>query len=116
MTQPIPCFHVYLQTSRLSRECSLKVSVMVPSTPAPVHIDLNAISLAGGSSSGGVRKCVREMPADMLSGTRNLFDGMPADAHNERANRFMQSIIFEGVAAAAGGAKAAGYDSEETQS
>ncbi|KAE8777411.1 hypothetical protein D1007_49814 [Hordeum vulgare] len=38
--------------------------------------------------------------------------------HNERANRFMQRIIFEGVAAAVGGASmaASSYDPKETQS
>ncbi|KAE8790580.1 DNA repair protein rhp54 [Hordeum vulgare] len=58
------------------------------------------------------------MSVNMLSGARNLFDGMPAAIDDERTNRFMQSIIFEGDAAAASGAvaAAAGYDPEETQS
>ncbi|KAE8810491.1 DNA repair protein rhp54 [Hordeum vulgare] len=37
---PMPGFHVYPQASRLSRECSLEVYVVTPSTPA--SIDLNA--------------------------------------------------------------------------
>ncbi|KAE8800691.1 DNA repair protein rhp54 [Hordeum vulgare] len=89
MTWPISGFHVYPQASRFSGECSPEVSVVVPSTPEPVHINVNATSVAGGSSSGGARKHVREMSADMLSGARNLFDRMPAAAHDERANRFM---------------------------
>src|SRR3954464_15264769 len=39
---PMPGFHVYPQASRLSGECSPEVSVVAPSTPAPVPIDLNA--------------------------------------------------------------------------
>ncbi|KAE8794148.1 DNA repair protein rhp54 [Hordeum vulgare] len=38
------------------------------------------------------------MPADMLSGTRNLFDGMPADVDDDTANRFLENMIFEGGA------------------
>ncbi|KAE8773254.1 DNA repair protein rhp54 [Hordeum vulgare] len=79
-------------------------------------IDLNATPLASGSSSGGPRKLAREMSANMLSGARNLFDGMPAAVDEERANRFMQSIIFDGVVTAASGVATAGYDREETQS
>ncbi|KAE8795517.1 DNA repair protein rhp54 [Hordeum vulgare] len=41
---------------------------------------------------------------------------MPVAVEDEWANRFMQSIIFEGDATAASGAAAAGYDPEETQS
>ena len=83
--------------------------------PRP-RIDLNATPVAGGSSSGGARKHAREMPADMLPGARNLFDGMPAADEDETAGRFMESIIFEGGTAAAGGAAGAGYNPEETQS
>ncbi|KAE8782003.1 DNA repair protein rhp54 [Hordeum vulgare] len=53
---PIPAFHVYPQGRRFSGECSPKVSIVAPSTPAPVTIDLNAKPVAGGSSSGGRRK------------------------------------------------------------
>ncbi|KAE8815967.1 Eyes absent-like protein 4 [Hordeum vulgare] len=56
------------------------------------------------------------MSADMLSAARNLFDRMSVCLDDERANCFMKSIIFEGDAAAAGGADAAGYDPEEIQS
>ncbi|KAE8774177.1 DNA repair protein rhp54 [Hordeum vulgare] len=63
--------------------------LVVPYTPASAHIDLNATPVAGGLSSGGARKRVRAMPADMLSDTRNLFDRMLAAVHDERANRFM---------------------------
>ncbi|KAE8806993.1 DNA repair protein rhp54 [Hordeum vulgare] len=74
---PMPHFYVYPQASRLSGECSPEVSMVVPSTPTPAPIDLNATPVAGGSSSGGARKHARQMPADMLSGVRNLFDEMP---------------------------------------
>ncbi|KAE8816850.1 DNA repair protein rhp54 [Hordeum vulgare] len=60
--------------------------------------------MAGGSSSGGARKCVRQTPADQLPDARNLFDGTPA------ADDYMQNMIFEG------GAQAAGFDPDETQS
>ncbi|KAE8788439.1 putative serine/threonine-protein kinase [Hordeum vulgare] len=91
MTHPIRDFHVYPQASSLSGECSPEVSVMAPSipAPAPAHIDLNATPVAGGSSFGGTRKRVREMPANMLSGACNLFDRMPADIDDERANHFI---------------------------
>ncbi|KAE8782532.1 DNA repair protein rhp54 [Hordeum vulgare] len=52
----------------------------------------------------------------MLPGAHNLFDRMPTAIDNERANRFMQSIIFKGDTVAAGGAVMADYDPEETQS
>ncbi|KAE8788394.1 DNA repair protein rhp54 [Hordeum vulgare] len=103
-TQLIPGFHVYPQASLLFGECSPEVSVVTPFMPSPAPIDLNATPVAGGSSSDGPRKRAREMSADMISGVRNLFDKMPVTVNDERANRFMQSIIFEGDAAAAGGA------------
>ncbi|XP_037474357.1 uncharacterized protein LOC119350806 [Triticum dicoccoides] len=102
----MPGFHVYPQTSCLSRECSPNVSVVAPSTPAPAPIGLNATPVAGGSSSGGARKCTRQMSADVLPDTRNLFEGMPAAGDED----YMQNLIFEG------GASAAGYDPDETQS
>ncbi|KAE8818843.1 Phospholipid-transporting ATPase 1 [Hordeum vulgare] len=88
----VPSFHVYPRASRLSGECSPEVSVVAPSTPAPMTIDLNATPVAGGSSSGGTRKRVRYTPADQLSGARNLFDGMPAAGEDD----YMQNMIFEG--------------------
>ncbi|XP_020194007.1 uncharacterized protein [Aegilops tauschii subsp. strangulata] len=102
----MPGFHVYPQASRLFGECSPDVSVVAPSTPAPAPIDLNATPVAGGSSSGGARKRARQMPADVLPDARNLFDGMPAAGEED----YMQNLIFEG------GAPAAGYDPDETQS
>lgn len=119
---PIPGFHVYLQASRFSRECSREVGVVAPSIPAPtpVAIDLNATSVAGASSSRGVRKRPREMPANMLPGDRNLFDRMSVASDDEMANRFIiENIIFEGGAAAAASASgdtAAACDPEKTQS
>lgn len=77
--------------------------MIAPSMPAPMHIDLKATSVAGGSSSDGTRKRAREMSADMLSSARNLFDGMPAAIDDERANHFIQSIIFDGAPAVADG-------------
>ncbi|KAE8782223.1 hypothetical protein D1007_44446 [Hordeum vulgare] len=53
------------------------------------------------------------MPADMLSGARNLFDRMPAADDDERKNRFMRSIIFEGDTAAAGGATTVDLDLDD---
>ncbi|XBH68033.1 hypothetical protein VPH35_096292 [Triticum aestivum] len=103
---PVPDFHVYLQTSRLSGECSPDVSVVAPSTPAPAPIDLNATPVAGGSSSGGARKRVRQTLASVLPEACNLFDGMPSAVDED----YMQNLIFEG------GAPATGYDPDETQS
>ncbi|KAE8809735.1 Lectin-domain containing receptor kinase A4.3 [Hordeum vulgare] len=100
----VPGFHVYPPASRLSGECSPEVSVVAPSTPAPTTIDLNSTPMAGGPSSGGVRKRARQTPSDQLPGARNLFDEMLAD------DDYMQNMIFEG------GAQAAGFDPDETQS
>ncbi|KAE8792293.1 Helicase SKI2W [Hordeum vulgare] len=43
------------------------------------------------------------MSADMLCGARNLFDRMSQAIDHERANHFIQSTIFEGAPAVAGG-------------
>ena len=80
-THLIPSFHISPEASQLYGECSPEVSVVAPSTPAP--IDLNATPVAGGSSSGGARKRAWHMPADVLPGTRNLFDGMPASGEDD---------------------------------
>ncbi|KAE8797199.1 Phospholipid-transporting ATPase 1 [Hordeum vulgare] len=109
-TQPIPGFHVYLQGSRFSGEFSPEVIIMAPSTPASVNIDLNAASVAGRSSSGGMRKRKREMLADMLTGARNLFDGMPVAVDDDTTNRLLENMIFEGAPATGA------YDPDETQS
>ena len=103
---PVPGFHVYPQASRLSGECSPDVSVVAPSTPAPAPIDLNATPVVGGSSSGGTRKRARQTPAGGLPDARNLFEEMPSAVDED----YMQNLIFEG------GAPAAGYDPDETQS
>ncbi|KAE8786090.1 DNA repair protein rhp54 [Hordeum vulgare] len=100
--QPIPGFHIYPKASRLSGECSSKVSVVAPSTPAPAPINLNATPVADGSSSGGPRKRAREMSLGMLSDASNLFDGMPTAVDDDWSNHFMQSIIFKGDAAVEG--------------
>ncbi|KAE8800055.1 DNA repair protein rhp54 [Hordeum vulgare] len=102
MTHPILGFHVYQQASHLSEECSPEVSVVAPSTHVPAPIDLNATPVASGSSSDGPRNRAREMSVDMLSGVRNLFEGMSTAVDDEKANLFMWSIIFEGDAATAG--------------
>ncbi|KAE8819214.1 DNA repair protein rhp54 [Hordeum vulgare] len=104
--KPVPGFQVYPQASRLSEECSPEVSVVAPSTPAPATIDLNATSVAAGSSTGGARKHTRQTPADQLPGARNLFDKMPAAGDDD----YMKNMIFKG------GAQAAGFDPDETQS
>ncbi|KAE8782379.1 DNA repair protein rhp54 [Hordeum vulgare] len=85
------------------------VSILAPSTPAPVTIDLNNTSVTGRSSSGGMRKHQREMPACMLTDTRNLFDGMSTAVDNDTANCFLENMIFEGGAPAAGAYFAAAY-------
>lgn len=85
--------------------------MVAPSTLAPAPIDLDATPVAGGSSSGGARKRAWHMPADVLPGVRNLCDGIPASGDND----YMQNIIFEGGAPAAGGAAGAGYDPDKTQ-
>ena len=103
---PVPGFHVYPQASRLSGECSPDVSVVASSTPAPAPIDLNAIPVVGGSSSGGTRKHVRQTPAGGLPDARNLFEEMSSAVDED----YMQHLIFEG------GAPGAGYDPDETQS
>ncbi|KAE8798712.1 hypothetical protein D1007_25889 [Hordeum vulgare] len=100
----VPGFHVYQQASGLSGECSSEVSMVVPFTPAT--IDLNATPMAAGSSAGGVRKRAWQTPTGKLSDARNLFDGMPAAGDDD----YMQNMIFEG------GAQAAGFDPDETQS
>ncbi|KAE8790992.1 dna repair protein rhp54 [Hordeum vulgare] len=51
------------------------------------------------------------MPVDMLINARNLFDGMPATVDDDTANRFLENMMFEGGAPAAGV-----YDPDETQS
>ncbi|XBH56215.1 hypothetical protein VPH35_078109 [Triticum aestivum] len=101
---PVPGFHVYPQASRLSGECPSDVSVVAPSTPAP--IDLNATPVVGGSSSGGTRKRARQTPAGGLPDARNLFGEMSSAVDED----YMQNLIFEG------GAPGAGYDPDETQS
>ncbi|KAE8784269.1 putative serine/threonine-protein kinase [Hordeum vulgare] len=93
-TLSISSFHVYPQGSRFSGECSSEVSIMAPSTPAAVTIDLNVVSVAGGSSSGDMRKRQREMPTDMLTGACNLFDGMPADVDDDTTNSSLENMIF----------------------
>ncbi|KAE8790195.1 DNA repair protein rhp54 [Hordeum vulgare] len=101
---PMPGFYVYPQASRLSAECSPKVSMVAPSTPAP--IEFNATPVAGGSSSGGARKRARQMPANVLLGACNLFDGMSVVGDEDD----MQNLIFESSA------PDARYDPDETQS
>ncbi|KAE8781327.1 DNA repair protein rhp54 [Hordeum vulgare] len=83
------------QGIRFSGKCSPEVSIVAPSTPAPVSIDLNAMPVADGSSSGDMRKRQCEMPADMFTGARNLFDEMPTDVDDDTANRFLENMIFE---------------------
>ncbi|KAE8801266.1 DNA repair protein rhp54 [Hordeum vulgare] len=93
-TQPISGFHVYPQGSRFFGECSPEVSIVPPSTAAAVSIDLNAVPVAGGSSSGGMRKRKHEMLADMLISARNLFDVMPAAVDDDTTNHFLENMIF----------------------
>ncbi|KAE8808925.1 DNA repair protein rhp54 [Hordeum vulgare] len=109
-TQLIPGFHIYSQGSCFSGECSPEVSIVAPSKPAPVTIDLNVAPVASGSSSRGMRKRQREMPADMLTGARSLFDGMSVAVDDDTTNRFPENMIFEGAPTAGV------YDPDETQS
>ncbi|KAE8799451.1 putative serine/threonine-protein kinase [Hordeum vulgare] len=101
-TQPIPSFHVYPQGSRFSGECSPEGSIVAPSTPALVTIYVNTAPVAGESSSGGMRKHQHEMPAEMLTGARNLFDRMPAAVDDDTTNGFLENMIFEGDVSAVG--------------
>ncbi|KAE8804547.1 C2 domain-containing protein [Hordeum vulgare] len=103
---PVPGFHVYPQASCLPGECSPEVSVVAPSTPAIVPIDLNATPVAAGSSARCARKRKRQTPADQLPDVRNLFDEMSGAGDDD----YMQNMIFEG------GAHAASFDPDETQS
>ncbi|KAE8816975.1 DNA repair protein rhp54 [Hordeum vulgare] len=109
-TQLIPGFHVYTQGSLFSTECSPEVSILAPSTPAPVTIYLNAAPVARGSSFGGMSKREREMTADMLTDTCNLFNGIPAAVDDDTANHFLENMISEGASAVTV------YDADETQS
>ncbi|KAE8797701.1 DNA repair protein rhp54 [Hordeum vulgare] len=88
--------------------------------PMPMAIDLKVTPMVGGSSSGEARKCPREMSADKLPDARDLFDKMPATGDDETTNHFIiENIIFEGSARAAastGGASAAAFDPDNTQS
>ncbi|KAE8777407.1 C2 domain-containing protein [Hordeum vulgare] len=84
--------------------------------PARAPIDINATPVDGSSLSSGPRNHAREMSADLLLDAHNLFDRMSVAGNDKRANRFAQSIIFEGDTAAAVGAAMAGYDPEENQS
>ncbi|KAE8768888.1 Lectin-domain containing receptor kinase A4.3 [Hordeum vulgare] len=92
---PIPGFHVYPQGNLFSGECSLEVSMVAPSMPAPVTIDLNAAPVAGGSSSGGMRRRQREMPTDMLTDAQDMFDGMPVAVDDDTINHFLENMIFK---------------------
>ncbi|KAE8797058.1 DNA repair protein rhp54 [Hordeum vulgare] len=56
------------------------------------------------------------MPANMLTGARNLFDGMPVAVDDGTTNCFLENMIFEGGAPAAGAYFVAAYDPDETQS
>ncbi|KAE8820823.1 Eyes absent-like protein 4 [Hordeum vulgare] len=86
---PIPGFHVYPQASRLSGECSPEVSMMAPSTPAPIN--LNATSVAGGSSSGGARKHAQQMSEDKRDAASNALiasvDGMMSKKDSRKEKR-----------------------------
>ncbi|KAE8815236.1 DNA repair protein rhp54 [Hordeum vulgare] len=115
-TQPIPGFHVYPQGNRFSRECSPEVSIVAPSTPVPVIIDVNATPVVGGSSSRGMRKRQRDMPTDMLTGACNLFDGIWVAIDDDSTNRFLENMILEGDAPTARAYSAAAYDLDETES
>ncbi|KAE8821715.1 dna repair protein rhp54 [Hordeum vulgare] len=78
--------------------------------PASATINHNGTPVVGGSSSRGMRKRQREMLADMLTGARNLFDGMPMAVDHDTTNSFLKNMIFKGGVPAAGA-----YDPEETQ-
>ncbi|XBJ18931.1 hypothetical protein VPH35_009985 [Triticum aestivum] len=80
--------------------------MVAPSTPALAPINLDATPVVGGSSSDGSRKRARPMPAGVPPDARNLFKEMPSAVDED----YMQNLIFEG------GAPAAGYYPDETQS
>ncbi|KAE8788601.1 putative serine/threonine-protein kinase [Hordeum vulgare] len=86
------------QTSHLSNykgSGSPVVSLVAPATLAPVGIDLNAMHVGGGSSSGGARKRPRDLRADATENARNLFDRMPA-TKDESNHVFMESLVYHG--------------------
>ncbi|KAE8802723.1 DNA repair protein rhp54 [Hordeum vulgare] len=88
---------------------SPEVSVIAPGNPAPTGIDLNDVPVGGASSSGVERKHPRELAADAMENTRNLFDGMPTT--EDEANRvFMEGLIFKG------GGRGIPYNPDKTQS
>ncbi|KAE8772772.1 Phospholipid-transporting ATPase 1 [Hordeum vulgare] len=109
--QPIPGFRVYPQGNRFSEECLPDVSIVAPFTLALGTIHLNIVLSAGRSSSRGMRKRPRKMSGDMLTGARNLLDGMPAAVDNDMTNHFFDIMISEGGAPAA-----RAYYPDETQS
>ncbi|KAE8780049.1 Phospholipid-transporting ATPase 1 [Hordeum vulgare] len=86
-----------------------------PSTPTPVTIDLNATSMAGGSSSGCRRKLQHEMPANMLIDACNLFDGIPAAVDDDTASCFLENMIFKGGASTTWFYSVDAYNPDETE-
>ncbi|KAE8783394.1 hypothetical protein D1007_43164 [Hordeum vulgare] len=86
------------QTSRLSYSTSF-------GSPE-VSINLNAVLVGGGSSSGGARKRPRELPADAMGNACNWFNRMSA-AEDEANRMFMDSLIYDGGIP---------FDPDETQS
>ncbi|KAE8793581.1 hypothetical protein D1007_31740 [Hordeum vulgare] len=52
----------------------------------------------------------------MLTGVRNLFDGMSAPVDDDTENRFLGNMIFEDGAPTSGVYFLAAYDPDETQS
>ncbi|KAE8773571.1 DNA repair protein rhp54 [Hordeum vulgare] len=76
---------------------------------ASAGFNLNVMHVGSGSSSGGVRKRPRELPADAKENARNLFDRMSA-TEDEVKRVFMESLIHEG------GDGGIPFDPDETQS
>ncbi|KAE8808427.1 Eyes absent-like protein 4 [Hordeum vulgare] len=102
---PMRGFHVYPQASCLFRECSPEVSVVVPSTPAPAPIDLNATPVAW------LVIWRREGTRATDASRRPTGRTQPVRRNAIRGDKdYMQNLIFEGDA------PAAGHNPDETQS
>ncbi|KAE8790383.1 Eyes absent-like protein 4 [Hordeum vulgare] len=82
------------------------MSACNPMSGFDVYPQASRLSGECSPRAGGARKRMRQTPADQLPGARNLFDGMSAACDDD----YMQNMIFEG------GAQAAGFDPDETQS
>lgn len=80
------------------RDISRKGSVVTPTTHVHTTIDINATTVAGGSSIGTQRKQPLEIPRENLPDTRHLFYNTPTlrATHDDSPIDFILENIFEG--------------------